>query len=189
MNSFYTNEELKSIGFKSIGKNVLISKKCSIYNSKYIEIGNNVRIDDFCILSGKIKLGNYIHISAYTALYGGFTGIEMMDFSGISSRCVVYAESDDYVHGYLTNPMVPDKYRNLIKGKVTLEKHVLIGTGSTILPNVTIHEGASIGAMSLVNKNIPKWTVNIGIPCKKLKNRNKKILVKEKEFLNEISEK
>ena len=57
MNSFYSQEELMKIGFLSVGKNVLISKKASIYNPSVISIGNNVRIDDFCILSGKVTIG------------------------------------------------------------------------------------------------------------------------------------
>ena len=66
--SFYSQKELTSIGFKSIGTNVLISKKASFYSPEEISIGNNVRIDDFCILSGKITLGSNIHISAFCAL-------------------------------------------------------------------------------------------------------------------------
>ena len=69
MDSFYSQNELLELGFKKIGTNVLISKKSSIYNAQNIEIGDNVRIDDFCLLSGTIKLGNYIHIGAYSALY------------------------------------------------------------------------------------------------------------------------
>lgn len=53
MNSFYTEAELKELGLKSFGKSVLLSKKVSIYGAKNISIGNNVRIDDFCILSGQ----------------------------------------------------------------------------------------------------------------------------------------
>lgn len=34
-------------------------------------IGSNVRIDDFCILSGRLEFGSYVHIAAYSALYGG----------------------------------------------------------------------------------------------------------------------
>ena len=68
MSSFYSNEELESLGFKKIGQNALISRKASIYGASSIEIGNDVRIDDFCFLSGNIKLGNNIHISAYSAL-------------------------------------------------------------------------------------------------------------------------
>ena len=48
---FYSREQLKKIGFKSLGKNVLISDKTSIYSPENISIGNNVRVDDFSILS------------------------------------------------------------------------------------------------------------------------------------------
>jgi galactoside O-acetyltransferase len=65
MADFYTVEELKELGLKSCGHNVLLSKKASLYGINKIEIGNNVRIDDFCILSGSIKLGTNIHIAAY----------------------------------------------------------------------------------------------------------------------------
>ena len=78
--SFYSPEELKEIDFKSVGENVLISRKVSIYSPQKISIGNNVRIDDFCILSGNITLGNYCRIAAYCALYGSH-GIIMEDYS------------------------------------------------------------------------------------------------------------
>lgn len=182
MNSFYNREELKNIGFKSIGQNVLLSKKTSIYSPEKISIGNNVRIDDFCILSGDITLGDYIHIAAYCALFGS-SGIELKDFSGLSSRVTIYSSSDDYTGICLTNPTVPLKYKKLIEGKVTLEKHVIVGASSVILPNVTLNEGSSIGAMTLVTKNTREWTINVGIPAKEIKERKRDLLKLEQEFL------
>lgn len=70
MDSFYSRSELEHIGFATIGKNVLLSRKASIYSPAMISIGDNVRIDDFCILSGCIGIGSQVHISAYVALYG-----------------------------------------------------------------------------------------------------------------------
>lgn len=55
MTSFYIDEELSQFGLKSYGKNVLISRKCSIYSASTISIGDNLRIDDYCLLSGKSK--------------------------------------------------------------------------------------------------------------------------------------
>ena len=52
MDSFYSRSELEHIGFATIGKNVLLSRKASIYSPAMISIGDNVRIDDFCILFG-----------------------------------------------------------------------------------------------------------------------------------------
>ena len=183
--NFYSEEELKEIGLKAYGKNVLISRNATIYGADKINIGDNVRIDDFCILSGNISLGSYIHIAAYCGLFGGVAGIIMEDFTAVSSRSAVYAASDDYSGAALTNPMLPDKFRNVIEGAVTIKKHSIIGTGSTILPNITIGEGCSVGSMSLVNKSIDAWGIYVGIPCKRIKERKKDLLELEKEFLKE----
>lgn len=182
--SFYTMEELQKIGFKLLGKeDVLISRKASIYGAENIEIANHVRVDDFCILSGKIIFGEYIHISAYTALYGGDYGIILKDFTTISSRCAVYALTDDYSGEGMANPMIPEQYRNVFGGTVTLEKHTLIGSGCTVLPGITIHEGTAVGSMSLVNKSLDSWGIYVGIPCKRIKERSKKLLDVEQEFI------
>ncbi len=183
--SFYSEEELKEIGLKSYGKNVLISRNATIYGADKISIGDNVRIDDFCILSGNISLGSYIHIAAYCGLFGGDAGIIMEDFTTLSSRCVVYGVSDDYSGAALTNPMLPDKFRNVTEGTVTIKKHSIIGTGSSILPDVTIGEGCSVGSMSLVNKSIDAWGIYVGIPCKRMKERKMDLLELEKKFLSE----
>lgn len=187
MNSFYNEEELKNLGLKTYGKDVLISRNATIYGAHNISIGNNVRIDDFCILSGKINLGNHIHIAAGTMLYGGEYGITMEDFSCLSSRCAVYALSDDYSGETMANSVIPEKYKHIIGAEVYIGKHALIGTGCTILPGIRIGTGASIGAMSLVNKDIAEFTINIGIPCRKLKERSTKMLDLEQEYLLERS--
>lgn len=182
---FYSEEELIRLGLKRCGKNVLISRKASIYGASQMSIGNNVRIDDFCIMSGNITLGNYVHIAAYTALFGGRAGIEMGDFSTLSSRCAVYAKSDDYSGSTLTNPTIPEKYLGTVEGRVSVKKHVVVGSGSTILPNVEIGEGSAIGSMSLVNKSLEQWGIYVGIPCKKIKERKRDLLALEKKFMEE----
>lgn len=184
INSFYSENELEEIGFKFLGKNVLISRKASIYGADRMIIGNNVRIDDFSILSGSIELGNYIHIAAYCALFGGSKGIQMMDFSALSSRCAIYALTDDYTGSTMTNPTIPDKYKNVYEKKVILEKHVIVGTGTSILPGVTLGEGAAVGSMSLVNHSIDGWGIYVGCPCRKIKDRSKQLLEFEKELMN-----
>ncbi len=187
VSSFYSEEELKTLGFKRCGKNVKISKKISIYGAENISIGNNVRIDDYCVLSGNISLGDYIHLAVYVALFGGEAGIEMRDYTALSARTVVYAESDDYSGVCMTNPTIPEKYLGVIKRKVVLKKHVIVGAGCTILPGVTIEEGTAVGSMSLVNQALDSWGIYAGIPCRFIKNRSKNILVMENQFRAEIS--
>ena len=52
-NGFFSIDELKKIGFRSVGNNANVSRKASIYGAGYIDIGDNVRIDDFCIGTGR----------------------------------------------------------------------------------------------------------------------------------------
>ena len=183
---FYTKEELKKIGFKSIGNNVLISDKCSIYGADKIEIGSNVRIDDFVILSPgtSLKIGNYVHIACYASLIGkGEIIIE--DFVGVSGRVSIYSSTDDYLGFALTNPMIPEKFKRVTNGKVHIKKHSVIGSGSVIMPNVTINMGVSVYAQSLVKTDCDELTIYAGTPCKKIKNKMTDFLELEKQFLSE----
>lgn len=183
MTSFYEADELLEIGFQHIGKGVQISRKASIYGANVISVGDYVRIDDFCILSGQIELGRNIHIAPYCALFGGSYGIEMEDFSGLSSRVAIYAASDDYSGMYLTNPTIPERYRNVIGGKVVLGRHVIIGTGTSVMPDLHIGEGTAVGSMSLVNKSLAPWGIYAGIPCKRIKERKRDLLNYESQYL------
>lgn len=186
MNSFYTKEELNDLGFKCVGDHVLISRKTSIYGADQIEIGSHVRIDDFCILSGKIKLADYIHISAFGVIHGDTVGVEINDFCNVSGKVSFYAASDDYSGEYLTSPVVPEKYKNTHREKIVLNSHVIVGSGCTILPGVMMGEGCAVGAMSLVNKSLNPWTIYAGIPCRERKPRSRRILELEAQMRQEL---
>lgn len=182
---FYTEQELQKIGFKSVGKNVLISDKCSIYSPQNIEIGDNVRIDDFCVISAGelgIRIGNNVHIAVYCSLIGNGS-IIMENFSGLSSRVSIYSSTDDYSGNYLTNPTVSKEFTNVISGTVRLGKHVIVGSGCVILPNVNLGDYCSVGAMSLINKSFDNSNIIAGIPARVIKHRENKLFDLECEYL------
>ena len=129
----YSRVELLKMGFKTLGKDVRVSTWASIYSPECIELGNHVRIDDFCVLSGAIHIGNFVHVAVYSGLFGGSKGIFVDDFANISSRVCVYALSDDYTGLSMTNPMVPNRYKCVDHGRVEIGKHVIIGTCSTVM--------------------------------------------------------
>ena len=155
------------------------------YNAENIEIGDNVRIDDFCLLSGKIILGNNIHIAAFSALYGGSEGIYIADFSNISSRVSIYSKSDDYSGESMTNPTIPEKYKKVISAPVYIHKHVIIGSTCVILPGVIIGEGCAVGSLSFINASLSPWGVYAGIPCEFIKERSKALLEEERKYHSE----
>lgn len=176
--NYYSREELLQIGFKEVGKEVFLSRKASIYGASRISIGSYVRIDDFCIISGNVTIGSYVHIAAYSALYGGSdkAGIELDDFVTISSRNAIYAATDNYYGEGLSNPLFDADLRCVYESKVVMEKHALLGAGCTVLPGAKILEGTSIGAMSLIKDVIGPWGVYVGVPSRIIGKRSKKLL-------------
>lgn len=182
--SFLNRSELSSIGFQSVGENVLISDKASFHNAKNIAIGSNVRIDDFCVLSageGGIHIGNYIHIGCFSSLIGAGQ-IILKDYCNISSKVSVYSSNDDYSGEFMTNPMVPKKLTNIQHGNVIIGKHAIIGSGSVILPNINIGDIVAIGALSLINKDCDEGYIYAGTPAKKLKKRRSDLLKLESQL-------
>lgn len=187
MDSFYTDSELQKLGFKYIGKDVKVSKRAIFYNHDQIEIGDYSRIDDLCIVSGKVKIGRFVHIAVCSRLSGSKAGLELMDFAGVSYNSTLIANSDDYSGEFLTNPCVPMQYKKYISLPVVLEKHALVASHCLICPGVTIREGTAIGAMSFVVKSTDPWSIYVGIPARKLKERKKNMLELEVKFLKELA--
>ena len=172
MSSFYSQEELSTLGLKSYGTNVKISRFARFYSPEKISIGDNVRIDDFCILSGNVTIGSHIHISAYVALYGSM-GIELEDYTGISPMTTVYSAMDDFGGDYLIGPIHPEEKTHVTGGKVTIKRYSQIGTHCVVFPNITIGEGSVVGACSMVNKSLAPWGIYFGIPAQKKSERKK----------------
>lgn len=183
--AFLTEEQINAIGFKYIGDNVKISDKAAIYNPDLISIEDNSRVDDFCLLSGNIKIGKNVHVAAYCNLAGGELGIEMEDFSGLAYGCHVFTQSDDYSGETMTNPTVPKKYKKETYKKVHIGKHVIVGTKSIILPGVNVAEGCSVGAMTMLTKSTQPWGIYFGIPAKRIKERKRDLLELESEYIKE----
>ncbi|MEY8716804.1 acyltransferase [Francisella philomiragia] len=181
--AYYTEEQLGKLGFKYVGKNVKISDKASIYNHDQIEISDNSRIDDFCVISGKLQIGRNVHITPQCLIAGGVEGIIFEDFTTVSYGVKIFTQSDDYSGETMTNSTIPKIYKKELFSKVILKKHTIIGAGSIIMPGVILNEGTSVGAMSLINKSTEAWTIYVGSPARKLKNRKKDLLNLEKQYI------
>lgn len=182
--NFLDIKKLKKYNFKNLGENVLISEKASFHNAANISIGNNTRIDDFCVLSageGGIEIGSYVHIAVYTSLIGK-SKIKIDDYANLSSKISVYSSNDDYSGDYMTNPTIPEKYTNVQHDDVYIGKHVIIGSGSIILPGIRIETGASIGCLTLIKNDCKSFGIYAGVPARYIKDRSKKILEIEEIF-------
>jgi dTDP-4-amino-4,6-dideoxy-D-glucose acyltransferase len=135
----------------------VISEKASVYGD--VTVDSSSRVDDFCVLSGHIIIGRYVHLSCHASIIGD---VVMEDFSALSGGVRVYAKSDDYSGEWMTNPTVPSHLTNVHSEPVRICKHAIIGANSVILPGVTIGEGAAVGANSVIRKDVEPWTIVVG---------------------------
>lgn len=165
--SFFSATELEELGLAHVGRNVRLSRRASIYNAKQIAIGNNTRIDDFCVLSageGGIEIGSHVHLGVMVSLIGRGK-IIIDDLSTLSGRVSVYSSSDDYSGGYMTNPTVPEHLTCVDHRDVSIGRHVIVGTGSVLLPGATIENGVAVGALSLVAGCLFANSIYAGVPA------------------------
>lgn len=116
-----------------------------------IMFGKNIIIDDFVMIYAKktMQIGNYVHIACFTSILGGEEFV-MEDFSWISSGSRIFTGSDDLKDWGFGNPTIPEEYRNVKRAPIFMKKFACVGANTVVLPGVTIGEGATVGANSVV---------------------------------------
>ena len=107
-----------------------------------------------------VSIGEKCSVAEYVHMWGG-GGIEIFDNVLIASHVVITSITHD-IHAQIYA-------ESNIKKKVIINSNVWIGAGVIVLPGVEIGEGAIIGAGSVVTKNVEAYTVNLGVPSKKVR--------------------
>jgi len=185
--SYLDEAELRNAGFKRIGSGVKISRSANIYNPELIELGDCCRIDDFCVISGAISFGKFIHVTPMCLLAGGTPGLTVGDFSTFAYGVKIFTQSDDYSGETMCNSLIPKKYKKEIFKKTVVGRQVIVGAGTVIMPGANVGEGCAIGAMSLVLEPIDSWGVYAGVPVKRIRARSKNLLRLESDFTIELN--
>lgn len=180
---YLNRSELEAMGFASLGSNVKISEKASIYEPEKMEIGDNCRIDDFCVVSGRILMGRNVYIGPLCLVAGGTPGIFFEDFATLAYNAQVFSQSDDYSGRTMTNPTVPTAYKSEIKEPVRIGRHSIIGAGGIVGPGVDLKEGTSVGSGAVVLTSTDEWSIYVGVPARRLKDRARDLLALEKLYL------
>lgn len=179
---YLTEDQIHAMRFRFVGAGVKISTRCAIYDAEKISIGDGSRIDDFCILSGEIAIGGHCHVTPQCLLAGGRPGIELADFCTLAYGVKIFAQSDDYSGESLTNSTVPREFKRETFAAVRLHRHVIVGANSCILPGVTVGEGCSVGAMSLLTRSTEPWGIYYGVPATRRRDRSRNLLRLEAEL-------
>ena len=171
---YLTDAELRSAGFKSVGREVRVHDRASLYGVENIALGDFARIDDFTVViaTGPVTIGRYVSVPNFCFI-GGRHGVDLQDFVTLAPGVKIFSASDDYSGEWMTGPVVPRELSGGTHGAVVLEPHVLIGAGSVVLPACHIGEGCSVGALSLVRESLAPWGIYAGVPVRRLRERSR----------------
>jgi len=170
MNSeIFSLDDLKKMRFKSLGKNLKISKNVTIIGEENISFEDNSRVDDYTIISaseGFLNIGSNVHIGGQSYL-GCAGGITIHNNVNISQGVRMYSKINDYLN---FDKVIKDK---VVLNPIEIQNNVIVGSGTVIIGNTTLSEGCVVGALSFVKVNLEPWSVYAGNPLKFIKKRNK----------------
>jgi len=132
-----------------IGNNCRFGKNCVIYTSKHgaLHIGSNTSVNNNCHITAQISItiGNNVLIAENVGIR-------------------------DHDHG-ISDPNNTIRSQPYLEAPIIIEDNVWIGRNASILKGVRIGKGAVIGANAVVVKDVPKMSVNAGIPSRVIKIR------------------
>ena len=114
-----------------------------------------------CTVGKDVFIGDYVSIDP-----GHGDLITIDDHAHLDAYCILLCHKRDLSEYYQGEDYAKLPYK---QGKIHLCKGCSVGTGSMLMPGVTIGVGAIVGARSLVTKDIPAWTIAVGSPAKVIK--------------------
>lgn len=160
--------------FKNIGENVVIYEPVAIMKSEMIWLENHIIISEFAYINGGkgTYIGNHVHVAAHTSISGGGTCV-MEDFTGISAGVRLITGSASFNGEGLTSPTLPVEFQSTKRSHVILKKHSTLATNVVVHPGVTIGEGTIVSSGSVVTKDTEPWSIYMGTPAKKVRDREK----------------
>ena len=159
---------------KKCGENVRIYPLAKLAYPHVIELGNYCRIRDFVfIFAGQgVIIGDYSDLQPGSVIWGGGTTIIGHRVS-VGPGTVLLSAVYSHEKGLKMVDGLPKGSSKALYGKLVIGDDVYIGANCTLMPEITVGEGAIIGAGSFVNKNIEPWTIVAGSPAKKIGSREK----------------
>jgi len=140
-----------------------------LYGHVLNKMGQSCNIADAVTITApaNLSLGNRVSIHPY-CVFAGSGEIEIGNGVAIASSCILISESHIF-----------DDAETLIKDQgleaqpIRIGNDVWLGARVTVLGNVTINDGAVIGAGSVVTRDIPANSVAVGVPCQVVRTRGK----------------
>lgn len=181
--------------FKKVGKGVSFGRNITVRHPNKIEIGNNVVIDDNCMLDAKgednkgIIIEDNVFIGRNSILSCKNGNILLKENVNIGFNCEIFSANEviigkntliaAYVYfvggGYDYNDYEkPATEMPALSKGIFVDDNCWFGAKALIFDGVKIGNNSIIGGAALVNNDIPEYSIAVGIPAKVIKNRKEK---------------
>jgi acetyltransferase-like isoleucine patch superfamily enzyme len=144
-----------SVGIKPQGGSIRIGKKTELLHGVLLYANG-----------GQIIIGEKCSINPYTVIYGHGAGTTIGNNVLIAGHCMLIPNNHIFA-----DTVQPINMQGCISKGIIIEDDVWLGNGCSILDGVTIGRGSVIGAGSVVNKNIPPYSIAVGVPVRIISNR------------------
>lgn len=174
----------------ALGEHAIVGKTVRIRKPDRVRIGDYSIIDDFTYISCELTVGKYTHIGANAVLTGGSANITIDNFVNIAPACRLIGVSNDFSGGGLVGAAIPAEFAcETITDDIHVADHVLLGTGTVVLPGTRIPEGVSTGAMTLLSPKVKlePWTLYVGQSARPLRKRESEAILRSAHKLCENS--
>jgi acetyltransferase-like isoleucine patch superfamily enzyme len=143
-----------------LGQNVKLSKFINLYGC---EIGDESKIGAFVEIQKNASVGKRCKISSHTFICEGVT-VEDNVFIGHGVMFI----NDSYPRATAADGNLQTEADWKVE-RTVVKKGASIGSGATILSDVSIGENAIVGAGSVVTKDVPPGSIVVGNPAKVLR--------------------
>jgi galactoside O-acetyltransferase len=156
------------------GDDVLVHEWVRIIGGEHVRLGSHVLIDDFVFLDGRggLDVGSWVHISMFTSVHGRGR-VRLGDFVNLAAGARLISGVDTFDGSALVGAQIPDRFRKVHRGTISVLDHAIVGANAVILQDVTVGEGAIVGAGSVVTCDVPPWTIVAGAPAQPVRARPK----------------
>ena len=126
--------------------------------AKFLKCGEKSSVYDSCVVLGDVKIGCNVWVGPYTLLDGSGGTLLIEDFVSVAAGTMIYThDSSKY---YVSGGKTPFE-----KGAVTIKNNSVIGTMCVIKHGITIGKHCIVGAQSFVNKDVPDYSIVVGVPA------------------------
>jgi len=191
---FFLRKIFYPVLFKKVGRGVVFGRHMTIRHPKKIAIGDNTFIDDNVVLDAKgeknegIRIGANAYIGRNTVLSCKEGSIFLDDFCNISANCLLLSETEIRMGKYcflagqcylvaggnhsFEDTTVPIMFQpSYSKGGIEIGEDVWLGAGVIVLDGASIGKGTIVGAGSVVTQPLPGYSIAVGTPAKKTRDR------------------